>query len=141
VIVGTPERAGADIVVTYRQRKEEGEAVVAEIQALGRKAIVLQLDTSKVSSFETFASTLKAALESTWQRQTFDLLVNNAGIDIAAPYAQTTEEAFDSLMNVHFKGVFFLTQRLLPLIADGGRIVNTSTGLARTQSRLGASRQ
>jgi len=74
---------------------------------------------------------LKAALAVTWQRQNFDFLVNNAGIDVSAPFAQTTEEAFDSLLNVHFKGVFFLTQRLLTLIADGGRIVNTSSGLAR----------
>jgi NAD(P)-dependent dehydrogenase (short-subunit alcohol dehydrogenase family) len=122
---------GADVVVTYRQRKEEGEAVVAEIQALGRKATALQPDTSKVSTFETFAGALRGVLESTWQHQSFDFLINNAGIDIAAPFAETTEEAFDSLINVHFKGVFFLTQRLLSLIADGGRIVNTSTGLAR----------
>jgi NAD(P)-dependent dehydrogenase (short-subunit alcohol dehydrogenase family) len=124
-------RAGADIVVTYRQRKEEGAAVVAEIQKLGRKAVALQLDTAKTGSFESFAGTLKAALESTWNRHNFDFLVNNAGIDIAKPFAETTEADFDSLMSVHFKGVFFLTQKLLPLLADGGRIVNTSTGLAR----------
>jgi NAD(P)-dependent dehydrogenase (short-subunit alcohol dehydrogenase family) len=124
-------RSGADVVVTYRQRKEEGEAVVAEIQALGRQAIALQLDVARVDTFEKFAAALKAALETTWQRQNFDFLVNNAGIDVSSPFAQTTEEAFDSLLNVHFKGVFFLTQRLLSLIVDGGRIVNTSSGLAR----------
>jgi NAD(P)-dependent dehydrogenase (short-subunit alcohol dehydrogenase family) len=124
-------RSGADVIVTYRKGKEEGDAVVAEIQALGRKAVALQIDTSLTKTFEAFAATLKETLQTNWQRDTFDFLVNNAGIDIAAPFAETTEEAFDSLMNVHFKGVFFLTQRLLPLIADGGRIVNTSTGLAR----------
>ncbi len=124
-------RSGADVVVIYRTGKHEGEAVVAEIQALGRRAVALQLDVARVDTFEAFAVTLKAALSSTWQRETFDFLVNNAGIDRAAPFAETTEAAFDELMNVHFKGVFFLTQHLLPLIADSGRIVNTSTGLAR----------
>lgn len=122
---------GADVIITYRQRKEEGENVVTEIQKLGRQAVALQLDTSKVGSFDAFAEALQDALQTTWQRDSFDFLVNNAGFDSAAPFAATTEDAFDSLMNVHFKGVFFLTQRLLPLIADGGRIVNTSTGLAR----------
>ncbi len=124
-------RSGADLVVTYRQRKSEGEAVVAEIQALGRRAVALPLDVARADTFEAFAVALKAALETTWQRPSFDFLVNNAGIDIARPFAQTAEADFDALMNVHFKGVFFLTQRLLPLLADGGRIVNTSTGLAR----------
>lgn len=124
-------RAGADVIVTYRTGKEDGDKVVGEIEAIGRKAVALQLDTAKVKTFPAFAEALRAALTSTWQRETFDFLVNNAGIDIAAPFAQTTEEGFDSLMNVHFKGVFFLTQSLLPIIADGGRIVNTSTGLAR----------
>jgi NAD(P)-dependent dehydrogenase (short-subunit alcohol dehydrogenase family) len=122
---------GADVVVTYRKGKEEGEAVVAEIQALGRKAIALQIDTARTETFPAFAETLKGALTATWQRDTFDFLVNNAGIDIAKPFAETAEADFDALMDVHFKGVFFLTQKLLPLLADGGRIVNTSTGLAR----------
>lgn len=124
-------RSGADVIVTYRKGKEEGDAVVAEIQALGRKAAAMQIDTSLTKTFDVFANALKATLQLNWQRDTFDFLVNNAGIDVAAPFAETTEEQFDSLMNVHFKGVFFLTQRLLPLLADGGRIVNTSTGLAR----------
>ncbi|MDF3058996.1 MAG: short-chain dehydrogenase [Rariglobus sp.] len=124
-------RSGADILVTYRTGQAEGEAVVAEIRALGRRAVALQLDTGRSDTFETFAASLTHALETTWQRSTFDFLVNNAGIDRKAPFAQTTETAFDELMNVHFKGVFFLTQTLLPVLADGGRIVNTSTGLAR----------
>ncbi len=124
-------RDGADVVVTYRQKKEEGEAVASEIRQLGRKAVALQIDTSKAGSFDAFAVTLKQTLQSTWERDSFDFLVNNAGIDRASPFPETTEQDFDDLMNVHFKGVYFLTQKLLPLLADGGRIVNTSTGLAR----------
>ena len=124
-------RSGADVIVTYRTGKDEGEAVVAEIRALGRRAVALQLDTARSDTFAAFAASVTATLNTTWQRSTFDFLINNAGIDRRAPFAETTEAAFDELMNVHFKGVFFLTQRLLPLIADGGRIVNTSTGLAR----------
>jgi NAD(P)-dependent dehydrogenase (short-subunit alcohol dehydrogenase family) len=124
-------RSGADILVTYRQKQAEGEAVAEEIRALGRKAVALQLDTAKTAGFAAFAETLRQTLSVTWGRYTFDCLVNNAGIDISKPFAATTEEDFDNLMNVHFKGVFFLTQTLLPLLADGGRIVNTSTGLAR----------
>lgn len=124
-------RDGADVVVTYRKGREEGEAVAAEIQALGRRSVVLSIDTSKVETFPAFADSLKEALASTWGRPNFDFLINNAGIDVAKPFAETTETDFDALLNVHFKGVFFLTQQLLPLLADGGRIVNTSTGLAR----------
>lgn len=124
-------RSGADVVVTYRTGRDEGEAVAAEIRALGRKAVALQIDTARADTFADFAAALKTTLETTWGRMTFDFLVNNAGIDRRAPFAQTTEAAFDELMAVHFKGVFFLTQTLLPLIADGGRIVNLSTGLAR----------
>jgi NAD(P)-dependent dehydrogenase (short-subunit alcohol dehydrogenase family) len=124
-------RSGADIVVTYRQSKTEGETVVAEIQALGRRAVALSIDVADTRTFAAFAETLRAALTTTWQRETFDFLVNNAGIGIHKPFTETTEADFDSLINVHVKGVFFLTQKLLPLLADGGRIVNTSTGLAR----------
>jgi NAD(P)-dependent dehydrogenase (short-subunit alcohol dehydrogenase family) len=122
---------GADVIVTYRERKNDGEDAVREIESLGRKAAVLQLDVAKTAGFDSFSIALGATLESKWQRQTFDFLINNAGIDSAAPFAKLTEDAFDQLMNVHFKGVFFLTQRILPLLADGGRIVNTSTGLTR----------
>lgn len=124
-------RSGADVVVTYRERRAEGEAVAAEIRALGRRAEVLQLNVARVGTFEAFAATVAEKLQASWGRGNFDFLVNNAGINRTAPFAETTEEAFDELMNVHFKGVFFLTQRLLPLLADGSRIVNTSTGLAR----------
>jgi len=122
---------GADIILTYRQKKEEAEGVVAEIEKLGRKAALLQIDVSDLSQFAGFAEAVKKTLETNWGRSTFDYLVNNAGIDRAAPFAQTTEENFDALFLVHLKGVYFLTQKLLPVIADGGGIVNTSTGLAR----------
>lgn len=122
---------GHDVILTFRQQKEEGEAVVAEIAALGRKAVALRLDVGDLSQFDSFQHALVQTLESHWQRKDFDFLINNAGIDRWSLIEQTTEQAFDELLNVHFKGVYFLTQRLLPLIANGGRIVNTSTGLAR----------
>jgi NAD(P)-dependent dehydrogenase (short-subunit alcohol dehydrogenase family) len=124
-------RGGHDIVLTYRTREAEGQAVVAEIAKLGRQAVPLQLDVASVDTFDAFRDVVARALQASWSRDRFDFLINNAGIDRMAPFAETTEEAFDSLLNVHFKGVYFLTQKLLPLIADGGRIVNTSSGLAR----------
>nr|WP_315244202.1 SDR family oxidoreductase [uncultured Albidiferax sp.] len=124
-------RRGGDAIVTYHSRSAEAQAVVAEIQALGRKAVALQLDTGVVGTFPAFADRLRSALQATWQRDTFDHLVNNAGHGEFAPFASTTEAQFDGLVNVHLKGVFFLTQTLLPLLADGGRIVNFSSGLTR----------
>jgi NAD(P)-dependent dehydrogenase (short-subunit alcohol dehydrogenase family) len=124
-------RGGHDVVLTYRNQEAEGKAVVAEIEKRGRRAVLLQLDVASVGTFDAFRDAVAGALQANWGRITFDFLVNNAGIDRMSPFAETTEEAFDSLMNVHLKGVYFLTQRLLPLIADGGRIVNTSSGLAR----------
>ncbi|HEY9132286.1 MAG TPA: SDR family oxidoreductase [Dyella sp.] len=122
---------GVDVVITYRGNRAEAEAVVAEIEKLGRRANALQLDVGQVVSFDAFATQLRDVLGKHFQRDRFDFLVNNAGVGIHAPFAQTTEAQFDELMNVHFKGVFFLTQKLLPLIADGGRILNVSSGLAR----------
>ncbi|HKB92294.1 MAG TPA: SDR family oxidoreductase [Opitutaceae bacterium] len=124
-------RSGADIVLTYRQKKQEGEAVLAEIQSLGRRATLLQLDVAHTAHFAAFHDTVKTVLDANFGRKNFDFLINNAGNDAYSPFVQTTEANFDSLMSVHFKGVFFLTQSLLPLLADGGRIVNTSTGLTR----------
>ena len=123
--------AGTDLILTYHRRVDEATAVVTEIESLGRKAVALQIDVSEVKSFATFAHNVGEQLRHTWGRTTFDYLVNNAGIDAAAPFADTTEADFDRLLNVHFKGVFFLTQTLLPLLADGGGIVNLSTGLTR----------
>ena len=124
-------RSGTDVVLTYREKGDEAEAVVAEIRAQGRRGVALKLDVAQTATFSSFAADLRTALESTWSRTNFDFLVNNAGINRPAPFAETSEADFDELFAVHFKGVFFLTQRLLPLIADGGRIVNLSTGLAR----------
>lgn len=126
--------AGHDLVVTYRHREKDAHDAVTEIEALGRKAVALPLDTSQLASFPAFVATLTQHLKQHWHRDTFDYLVNNAGIDAASPFAETTEEDFDNLLNVHFKGVYFLTQSLLPLLADGGGIVNFSTGLARFTS-------
>jgi NAD(P)-dependent dehydrogenase (short-subunit alcohol dehydrogenase family) len=125
-------RHGGDVIVTYQSRSEDAQAVVAEIQSMGRKAAALQLDTGNVSTFDAFADRLRGTLRETWSRDTFDHLVNNAGHGDYALIGQTTEAQFDGLVNVHFKGVYFLTQTLLPLIADGGRIVNLSSGLTRT---------
>lgn len=105
--------------------------MVAEIGRLGAKAVALQLEVGDVSGFPRFASEVGAALQTHWQRTRFDFLVNNAGIGVHAPFADTSEAQFDLLMNIHLKGPFFLTQALLPLIADGGRILNVSSGLAR----------
>jgi NAD(P)-dependent dehydrogenase (short-subunit alcohol dehydrogenase family) len=124
-------RHGGDVVVTYQSREQDAQAVVAEIQAMGRQAVALQLDTGRAASFQDFAERLRGSLREVWGRETFDHLVNNAGHGEMALVADTTEAQFDQLVNVHFKGVFFLTQALLPLIADGGRIVNLSSGLTR----------
>lgn len=124
-------RKGIDVIITYQQQKEQAEAVVKEIEAEGRKAAALQLDAGAVASFDGFASQLSQVLKEKWNQEQLDFLINNAGFGLRAPLDSTTEEQFDSLMNVHFKGVFFLTQKLLPLIADHGGIVNISTGLTR----------
>ena len=122
-------RSGGDVIVTYRSQHAEAQSVVAEITALGRTAVALQLDTAQVGTFPAFVAALQQALSTHWSRTTFDHLVNNAGHGDYALIADTTEAQFDSLVDVHFKGVFFLTQALLPVLAEGGRIVNVSTGL------------
>lgn len=122
-------RRGGDVVLTYRSREDEAQAVVAEIQAMGRKAVAFQLDTGETAAFAPFVERLRTALRDTWGRETFDHLVNNAGHGEHALFDQTTEAQFDRLIDVHVKGVYFLTQALLPLLADGGRIVNLSSGL------------
>ncbi len=124
-------KQGVDVILTYNSKQAEAEAVVAEVQALGAQAAALQLDVGNSKSFITFANQLAGILDAQWQRKDFDFLINNAGIGVHASFAETTEEQFDLLMNIHLKGTFFLTQKLLPLIKNGGRIVNISTGLAR----------
>jgi NAD(P)-dependent dehydrogenase (short-subunit alcohol dehydrogenase family) len=122
---------GHDSIITYRNNKAEAEAVVKEIQSKGRKAAALQLDVSKSSTFDKFTADVKAALTTTWKTDKFHHLVNNAGIGGNGNIAEASEEMFDELMNIHLKAPFFLTQKLLPLIADGGKIINISSGLAR----------
>ena len=124
-------KRGNDIVLTYHSNADAAAEVVSEIEAIGRKAVALQLDTGKVADFEAFAANLKAQLSSVWGRDDIDHLVNNAGHGAREVIGDISEKNFDSLMNVHFKGVVFLTQALLPLLADGGRIVNISSGLTR----------
>jgi len=124
-------RRGSDVILTYQHRADEAQAVVAQIEALGRKALAFQLDAGDSAGFPAFAGRLRSALHAHWQRDSFDHLVNNAGHGDMALIPDTTEAQFDKLVDVHFKGVFFLTQALLPLIADGGRIVNLSSGLTR----------
>lgn len=122
---------GTDVVLTYKSQEDSVREVAREVEQLGRKAAVLRLDTAEISAFPEFVARLRASLTTTWSRDNIDFLVNNAGIGLAAPIEQSTEAMFDQLMAVHLKGVFFLTQALLPLIADGGRIVNLSSGLTR----------
>ncbi|HEX8956665.1 MAG TPA: SDR family oxidoreductase [Burkholderiaceae bacterium] len=122
---------GLDVIVTYVQNRSQAEETVRQIEALGRRAAALQLDAGKIASFAAFAAQLQDSLKKTWDTDKFDFLVNNAGIPGTAPITSTTEAMFDELMNVHFKGVYFLTQALLPLLRDKGGIVNVSSGLAR----------
>jgi len=124
-------RRGGDVILTYRSGVEQANEVVAEIEALGRKAVALRLDVGSIASLPAFADQVRETLASTWGRTHFNHLVNNAGHGELAGFAETSEAQFDSLFDVHVKGVFFLTQALLPLLADGGRIVNFSSGLTR----------
>ncbi|AKD55915.1 SDR family oxidoreductase [Spirosoma radiotolerans] len=122
---------GIGVVLTYNSKQEEAQSVVTEIEALGQKAVALQLNTSDVRSFDAFYEQLKTALQDTFMTDRFDFLINNAGTAAYASFADTTEEQFDEMVNIHLKGIFFLTQKALPLLNDGGRIINISTGLAR----------
>lgn len=120
-----------DIILTYHSRRDDADKAVADIAAKGRKAVALQLDVTMPDTFPDFAGQVRAALRETWQAESFDYLVNNAGMGVHAPIASTTPAQFDQLMTAHLKAPFFLTQSLLPLIKDGGRILNISSGLAR----------
>ena len=129
---------GVDVILTYRSNKEEADRVVSEIESVGRRAAALQLDAGDASTFDDFAGSVRGVLGD-WGAERFNFLVNNAGVGVNAPVAETTEEQFDSVMNIHVKGTFFLTQKLLPLMADGGRVLNLSSGLARfTYPGMGA---
>lgn len=123
--------SGVDIVLTYVNNQSAAQEVVKEIEQLGRKAIALPLDLADSSTFAQFATEVQTALRQHFKAEHFDYLVNNAGMGIHMAFADTTEQQFDMLMNVHLKGTFFLTQALLQLIQDGGKILNFSTGLTR----------
>ncbi len=122
---------GQDSIITYHANKSAADDVVKAIMAKGRKAVALQLDVSKSATFSAFAAEVKKVLSAHWQRETFDHLVNNAGTGASQTVEQTSEEVFDEMLNEHVKGPYFLTQKLLPMMADGGRIINVSSGLAR----------
>lgn len=122
---------GTDILLTYHSNRQAALEVVAEIEKKGVKAAALALNVGDISSFDAFASEVAQVLTQQWGRTTFDYLLNYAGIGLNVPFDETSEAQFDQLMNIQFKGPFFLTQRLLPLLQDGGRILNVSSGLAR----------
>ncbi|MEM8963512.1 MAG: SDR family oxidoreductase [Acidobacteriota bacterium] len=123
--------AGIDVLGTYYSKEAEAREVVAEVEKRGARAAMLQLDAGNASSFGDFAASVKQTLADTFGRTDFDHLVNNAGTGIHAPFTETTEDGFDLMVALHYKGPYFLTQALLPLIADGGRILNVSSGLTR----------
>ena len=122
---------GIDVLITYHSKKDEAEAVVAEIQSHGRQAAALPLDAGNSGSFDAFFAQVKTTLRDTFQAERFQFLINNVGTALHAAFADTTEAQFDEMVNIHLKGPFFLTQKALPLLADGGRIINVSSGLAR----------
>lgn len=124
-------KKGLDVIITYNSKKDEAEAVVKEIEALGQKAAALQLNVAEAAGFDTFFNEVKSVLPDVFNTNKIDFLVNNAGIGIHAGFAETTEADFDTLVNIQFKAPFFLSQKVLPLLNDGGGIINISTGLAR----------
>src|ERR1700744_2952699 len=124
-------KKGINVILTYNSKKDEAEAVVAQIEQGGAKAAALQFSAGDVKSFDGFLSQVKTILKDKFNAERFDFLINNAGTGLNASFADTTEEQFDETVNIHLKGVFFLTQKSLPIINDGGRIINISSGLAR----------
>lgn len=123
-------RRGVDVIFTYRANQKEADSLIREVEEMGRKAAGSRLDAGDTHSFGEFVTGVRKTLEG-WGRERFDYLVNNAGNSLHEDFTKTSEAQFDEIVNVHFKGVYFLTQKLLPLMNDGGRIVNISSGLAR----------
>ena len=124
-------KKGMDVVLTYHSNKEAADKVVSEIQSMGRKAFALPLDTSNTNEFDPFIQTVTELLQEKTGSPNFDFLINNAGTALYAPADQVTEAQMDAIYNIHYKGVFFLTQKSLPFINSGGGIINISSGLAR----------
>lgn len=122
---------GNDVIITYHTQKESADTVVKEIESMGRKGVALQLDVADFRSLDKFLETLTEILSTHWTTARFDILVNNAGVGATIPFDKVKEEDFDRFMNIHFKSVYFLTQKTLPMINNGGRIINISTGTTR----------
>jgi NAD(P)-dependent dehydrogenase (short-subunit alcohol dehydrogenase family) len=124
-------QTSSNIIITYRSKLEEANDVVSQIQQMGQQAAALKLDVGEIESFDDFVSKLQTVLLQEFETDKLDFLINNAGVGATIPIAQVTEQDFDRLVNIHFKGVFFLTQKLLPHLNDGGRIINISSGTTR----------
>jgi NAD(P)-dependent dehydrogenase (short-subunit alcohol dehydrogenase family) len=124
-------KKGIDVILTYHTNKTEADKVVNEIIALKQKAVALSFDVSDISSFDTFLGKISEVLNKNWSKERFDFLVNNAGVGATLPIPQVTEDAFDNLVNIHFKGVYFLTQKSLPMLNDNGGVVFISSGTTR----------
>jgi len=124
-------RKGMDVILTYRTNEAEANAVVQEIESLGQKAVALQLDMGEFHSLDGFVQQVLETLQTKWNKTTFDFLINNAGMGATVPFLQVTEELFNNFLNVHFKSIYFLTQKFVPNMNAGGRIINISTGTTR----------
>ncbi|WP_031530184.1 SDR family NAD(P)-dependent oxidoreductase [Dyadobacter crusticola] len=130
-IVLSLAKKGIGSIFTYRSNQTEAEKTVAEVAALGQKAVALPLDTTDISGFAPFFEQAAATLQATFGTDKFDFLINNAGTSLTSPITETTEAQFDEMMNIHLKGVYFLTQKALTQLRDGGRIINISSAVAR----------
>lgn len=122
---------GIDVILTYRTNEAEAQQTVKEIEAIGQKAVALKLNMSDFNSLDNFVQEVTAILQSNWSTNSFDFLVNNAGMGATVPFEKVTEELFTDFLNVHFKGIYFLTQKFVPHINSGGRIINISSGTTR----------
>ena len=124
-------RKNIDVILTYQSKREDAEKVVAEIKENGQMAVCIHFDVGDLKSFDPFLGRISELLKSIWNADKFDFLINNAGVGATIPIAQVTEEAFDNLLNIHFKGVYFLTQKSLPMMNDNGGVVFISSGTTR----------
>src|SRR2546423_5377919 len=124
-------KSGSDVLITYHTQKEAANEVVTQIQDLGRKSVALQFDSSDFNSLENFKQQVTETLNNVWKVSSFDFLINNAGIGATIPFLEVKEEDFDQFLNIHFKSIYFLTQRCLPILNNNGRIINISTGTTR----------
>ncbi len=122
---------GIDVILTHRNNFSDAQETVKEIESLGQKAVALQLDMNEIRSLDAFVNTVLDSLRSTWNCDKFDFLINNAGMGATVPFLEVKEELFDEFLNVHYKGIYFLTQKLVPYINEGGRIINISSGTTR----------